>query len=236
VNTKTLIAIPSPRDLPKFEEATAKLPADKLFVKYMYEQPAYETIREFFLTHTEYTHLAILPDDLLVTPEHYYQLVDDIERYNFDVVCGVCNLDKSEEHNGMLNICIDHMPSISRNQHYRTYKWLMEGSPEHERLLLQNPPIIPVVFAGFPFQFFSRRTIEQFTFKDDRIPYTPDKLIGCCVDSMTSADLYDLGIPIQCDLRVRTIHMKIDDSQVEGRMVGIKQPNVSLIPYQEISA
>ena len=88
---RVLIAIPSPRDLPQFAEAVNKIPADKLFCKYMHEQQAYDTIRENFLTsaNEQYTHLAILPDDLIVTPYHWQQLVEDLHEYDFPVLCGV---------------------------------------------------------------------------------------------------------------------------------------------------
>ena len=135
--------------------------------------------------------------------------------------------DISPEHKGMLNVCIDHMQSISRYQPDRSYEWLVEGSELHHFLLTnKNPPIIQVIFAGFPFMFFRRDVIESFEFKDDRTPANPHKLVGCCIDVMTCADLYDLEIPIHCDLRVRMQHLKIDDSQIEGRMVGIKSPQV----------
>lgn len=223
---RVLIAIPSPRDLPQFAAAVDQIPTDKLFCKYMHEQQAYETIRASFLENEQYTHLAILPDDLIVTPYHWSQLLFDLHEYQFPVLCGVCNLDQSQEHKGMLNVCINHKPSISRDQSKRTYEWIIEGSDQHEKLMDKTPPIIKVMFAGFPFMFFERSVIEQFEFKDDRKPYNPLKNIGCCIDVMTCADLYDLDIPIHCDLRVRMQHLKIDDSRVEGRMVGIKNPLV----------
>lgn len=223
---KPLIAIPSPRDLAAFAEAVERLPADKLFVKYMPEKDAYDVIREFFLEHEEYTHLAILPDDLIVLPYHWAQLIFDLHEYQFPVLCGVCNLDISAEHKGMLNVCIDHKPALSRYQPERTYEWLVEGSEQHKKLMDLTPPIIKVDFAGFPFMFFERGVIELFEFKDDRKPYNPMKLVGCCIDVMACADLYDLDIPIHCDLRVRMQHLKLDDQRVEGRMVGVKQPVV----------
>ena len=226
---KILAAVPSPRDLAQFDAAFQKINVDKLIVKYMPEQEAYNIIRERFLKYTEYTHLAIVPDDLIVEPQHWDQLVADLKEYDYPVACGVCNLDNSPEHQGMLNICINHPPAISRVQTMRSYKWLFEGSEEHQQYLNKTPPIVKVNFAGFPCIIFARDVISLFVFKDDRKPYNP-KERGCCVDVMACADLADLDIPIHCDLRVRMTHLKIDDNQIEGKMVGIKEPKIEFIP------
>lgn len=223
---RILVAVPSPRDLKVFDDALAKLNVDKLIVKYYWEFQAYEIIQQQFLAHKEYTHLCLIADDLIVEQQHLNQLMFDIGVYDFPVVCGLCNLDQSPEHKGMLNVCIDHMPSIARNQNDRSYVWLVEGSEQHLELLAnKHPPIIKVLFAGFPCMVIARDVVEQFTFKDDRAPATPGKNIGCCVDVMTCADLHDLEIPIHCDLRVQMNHLKISDSAIEGRQVGIKNPH-----------
>ena len=229
---KPLIAIPSPRDLPEFAAAVDKLPADKLFVKYMREQQAYDVIRQYFLTHREYDYLAILPDDLIVTPYHWHQLMSDLHEFNFEVLCGLCNLDISQEHKGMLNVCVRHLPS--RSALTRSYDWLIEGGPEHQAYLdCMDPPIIQVAFAGFPFMFIRRDVVAQIEFKDDLI-WNPHKVSGCCVDVIFTADCHDLGIPIYCDLRCRMNHLKVDDNIVIGKMTGIKQPEVKFVPFASL--
>src|SRR6476620_1344884 len=75
-----LIINPSPRKIKLFE---AKL--NILNTKYdilreknnFNEVEAYNNCRDYFLSHTEYTHMAILPDDLLVDLKHVDKLVDD---------------------------------------------------------------------------------------------------------------------------------------------------------------
>lgn len=88
---RVLIGIPSPRDIPEFIEATVKIDDDKLWVKYYDEYTAYRYIRQFFLKHKEYTHLCLLPDDLIVKVEQYEKLRDNAE--GFHVLSGVFNSD-----------------------------------------------------------------------------------------------------------------------------------------------
>lgn len=189
----------------------------------MRENEAYSIIRENFLANETYTHLAILPDDLIVTQYHWHQLIEDIREYDFPVVCGLCNLDQSAEHKGMLNVCINHLPS--REAYLRTYEWIMEGSAEHKALLAKTPPIIKVKFAGFPFMFMRRDVVETVSFADD-YEWNHYKLMGCCVDVIFCLDCHEQDIPIYCDLRCQMIHLKIDDVRVEGKKVDILPKHV----------
>ena len=91
---KPLIFIPSVRDLPEVKEAVDKLPYDKLWVKYMKQGQAYVTGRNFFLSHPEYTHLVINPDDLIVTEEQIEQLLSDTQIF---VISGWCVHGKTYE-------------------------------------------------------------------------------------------------------------------------------------------
>src|SRR4249920_4150187 len=83
-----LIVNPSPRKI-KWFESKLKI----LNTKYdifrekdnLDEVNAYKECRDFFLEHTEYTHMAILPDDLLVDVKHVDRLVEDLEQFDYDV-------------------------------------------------------------------------------------------------------------------------------------------------------
>lgn len=90
---RVLIGIPSPRDIPEFIEATVKIDDDKLWVKYYDEYTAYKYIRQFFLKHKEYTHLCLLPDDLIVRVEQYEKLKEQVHLCSYPVFSGVFNSD-----------------------------------------------------------------------------------------------------------------------------------------------
>jgi len=94
-HTNILLFMPSPRDIPQVKRYWNDLPADKLIVKYTPQLEAYQIGREYFLSHPEYTHLAICPDDLEVTKEGFEILKKDIEMFHFPVVSGICGIDEN---------------------------------------------------------------------------------------------------------------------------------------------
>ena len=64
---KPLLVIFNPRSIPEFYKAIEKINGiSKLWIKYFPQDEAYNKAREFFLQ-SDYTHLMILPDDLIVT-------------------------------------------------------------------------------------------------------------------------------------------------------------------------
>lgn len=88
---RVLIGIPSPRDIPEFIDAMAWINDDKVWIKYYDEYTAYKYIRMFFLKHEEYTHLCIIPDDLIVKREQFNKLKEGIQDHF--IFSGVCNTD-----------------------------------------------------------------------------------------------------------------------------------------------
>lgn len=92
---RLLIFCPSPRDIPEFTDAINSISHDKLIVKYLsYLDGPYPQAREFFLKHKQYTHFAICPDDLIVTPQGVEQLIESAERRDF--IAGMCNVDLTD--------------------------------------------------------------------------------------------------------------------------------------------
>ena len=70
-----LLCCPSPRDIREVYEALRETGYDRLYAKYYPEKTAYNLLRDYFLDHTEYTHLVICPDDLIIKKEHIDSLV-----------------------------------------------------------------------------------------------------------------------------------------------------------------
>ena len=90
---KPLIFIPSPRNLPKFNECISKVKKyDKLWVKYWEQTQAYMIARDWFLNE-DYTHLVIFPDDMI----GYEAQIDTLLEHDLDVVSGWCNEDELEK-------------------------------------------------------------------------------------------------------------------------------------------
>lgn len=214
-----LIFIPSPRSIPEFEDATDKLNADKLWLKFYPEEEAYEVARHWFLAHEEFTHLAILPDDLLVSEQDLIHLKQDSEY--FDVINGWCRNtirltpwwtgEPEIEDQADTNISLRSLPPDPPIQgQYEDYQF---ESVESTLQLATVISIVPVLYAGFPFTFISRKIVEQVPFRRD----------GCCVDSCFALDLYEAGIKQYCDLRVRTVHMNRNPNEI---LVGKQQKEI----------
>ena len=224
---KLLIGVPSPRDIPQFLEATAKLPYDKFWAKYYTEYPAFQHIRNFFLEHTEYTHLAILCDDLIVTPEQAQSLCNLAEEYA--CIGGVCNVGRESIWDNCYNISLTHVTDPFRPN--RRYEFIT--IPEAQEIA-KTTPIVQTRFQGFPFTIIKREVIEKIDFKTDgfyneNIGMKPQT--GCCTDTVFCLETWHAGIPMHADLRVVMYH--IPNSRQLTNAVGQKEAHCYLEKWQE---
>jgi hypothetical protein len=208
-----IIFIPSPRDRPEFLEATAKINCDKLWIKYYNQDDAYRIAREWFLTNKQYTHLVILPDDLIVTQNDFDVLCEDAN--NFNVVSGWCRNTirliedwkgpPETEETADSNISINSLPpdppytSTYNRYHFTSIKEIQEK-------ISYGITFVRVKFSGFPLQFISRVVVEQVPFRTSE---------GCCVDSCFALDLASAGIKQFVNLLVRTTHIQTKNSELK---------------------
>lgn len=225
---RPLIAIPSPRDIDRVKNAIDLIHADKLWIKYYKpEIDAYVIMQREFLA-SEYTHLVIIPDDLVVGLEVWNKFMTDIEFFPNDIISGYCNLDRTFN-SGFTNIS---PKLVQRHRTGRTYTWFSMGGlwqeaadyrAEHPELHKDLPEyMIDVPFAGFPLFAIPREIVRKIRFTNDS-PSGYDPL-GCCVDVTFCYDAIKAGYRILCDIRLRTEHLKIDDNQVEHFKAGLVQP------------
>lgn len=213
---KPLIFIPSPRFIPEVVSAIHKLPDDKYWVKYYPQTEAYTIARDFFLDHN-YTHLCIIPDDLIVTLEDYSTVKND-SLYDFQVVSGACNVDTGD-YKDCLNVTLNELinPKSTPEEHY--HKWLKRDELERRDSRFD---FAKVKYSGFPLMFIRRDVVEQIPFRDYK---------GCCLDATFCADCEMLEIPIYVDLRVIMKHLKIDNVAVDESFgTGIKLQQIVFEP------
>ena len=77
---KILLGRGSPRsNIEAVEHWNQFLPCDKIIPRFVTEFKAYKMMRDYFLKHTEYTHLVLATDDIVVHPKHIDMLIDDLE-------------------------------------------------------------------------------------------------------------------------------------------------------------
>lgn len=225
---KLLVGVPSPRDIPEFLEATAKLPYDKFWAKYYTEYPAFTHIREFFLEHKEYSHLAILCDDLIVTPQQAEALMFLATEYGYPAIGGVCNVGRDEIWNNCYNVSLTHLTNPFRPE--RRYEFITIPEAEEQ---IKKCPIVQTRFQGFPFTIIRRDIVERFPFKTDgfyneEIGMKPET--GCCTDTVFCLETWQAGVPMWADLRIVMYHMP--NSRYLTNAVGQKEAHCYLEKWE----
>lgn len=220
---KPLVFIPSPRDIPEFLEAVDKINLDKYWVKYHRpEILAYQELRRFFLEHTEYTHLIILPDDLIVSADDVDRLIDHVKKNpELQIVSGFCNIDITDLKD-YANICIE----LVSDKRPRDYFW--KTFAELEKYCQENKNengLIKVKFSGFPLMIIARQVIEDIAFRNDSESGVSDD--GCCIDVTFCYDAHLKCYDIYVDPTLRLYHMKIADGRYQN-WIRDKQPYTKL--------
>jgi hypothetical protein len=209
---RPLIGIPSPRDIPDFADATSKLPADKLWIKYHGEREAYRVMRKMFLGAKKYTHLAILPDDLIATPHDYEILMKDIEEFDYPLIAGTCNL----LYNDPRYITCKKLPLSYMNS-------AMFLIPPEE--LFTGEPIKQVEFDGFAFTFIRRDIVKQIEFHSKLYSST-------AFDNAFAEECKIRGIPMRVDVRAKMLHLanRLGNGSHENMGFGLKS-TLKFEPY-----
>ena len=201
LNIKPLIFIPSARDLREFYDATNKLPYDKLWVKYYPQYEAYAVARWTFLNNpNNYTHLVILPDDLIVEQKQIEKLLEHPD----DIMSGWCmfGIKKTPDERKTLDsniseYCPDE-PAYSLT--YDKFKWLSIEAIEN--YIKTGKTIIPIVFCGFAPTIIPKKYVDFLPFRGSQ---------GCCIDTCISQDLKQSGIIHYADLTVKTVEIEATD-------------------------
>lgn len=209
IKCNPVIFIPSPRDIPEFIAATAIIRAPKLWIKYHPQADAYEGAREWFLGQPDFTHLVILPDDLIITQENFDDMKEILNNGNVDVLSGWCQNTIREDDS---DTCISYKlpPDPPRAGKYEDYGFISMKDVE------KTYGFIKILHSGFALTFISRKIVEKIPFRTD---------YGCCVDSCFSLDLHANQISQFCYLNVKTTHVKTSPDILQ---VGKKEKSVYL--------
>ena len=194
---KFLLCRGSPRsNIPDVEHFNKLLPCDRLMARYIPEYEAYKIMRNYFLTHTEYTHMLIATDDIVVTPEHINQLEKDLKTHDYPVLSGMMNVNQGDKINVNLSMRI-----AAKERQFRTYYWIHRDE-------LPKSDIFQVEFSGFPLMAIRRDVVEKFEFDADKV------LMGGRAENGASLDLVfcwrckENGIPIFADQRIDMRHLR----------------------------
>ena len=149
---RILLGRTSPRcNIPEVEEQS--LPCDVLRVCFYQEYHAYQEIQKYFLSY-DYDYLVLASDDIVVKAEHIERLLINLDQ--FDVLCGMMNVDEKDHPNGRLAIS-NKLPPLDM-----PYDWLTQ-----EQLPKAN--IFPVEFNGFCLMAIKRDIIKKYVFRADSV-------------------------------------------------------------------
>ncbi len=206
-----LLAVPSPRDIPQVLNEHPLLPCDIYVVKYKPEWDAYFEIREFFLAHKEYTHLAVACDDVVVKPFHIKKIVRDLEESDYEVISGMMNVEQDDL--VTMNITPkENVPDPVNDK--RQYNWYKKSEVE-------GKGIIEVGFSGFPLLVIRRNIVEIIPFDSDGGWNGLDNRSRGSLDVAFCYHCYEKGIKIMCDTDVVLLHLRREGIS----FVGKKHPN-----------
>jgi len=181
---------------------------DRLEVSnYLFEE-AHKIARDYFLEHKEYSHILIMAEDVVITPDHIKLILDDYEATHYPVICGVINIAFEKP---LLAINTRDLRGV-RVMHTRDYQMIGLLDVLSNRL---DYPFQKVFFNGKALMLVRREVMEKVTFS----PYTywvhprmrrklgamaPKK--GTMFDLKFALECADLGIPVYADLRLLLFH------------------------------
>lgn len=236
-----LIMNPSPRAIKQFESSLKKINElyDVYRIKFNFnEKQAYEKGRQFFLSHPEYTHMAILPDDLIVDAEDIDILIKDLEQKDYPVISGICNfsLESKKFFNTMCLIAEDKYMAYDEFMLTAKYQYdfLMKRS-EFENKRDKGINIERVLFSGFPFSIIRRDVLEKIGFTPVEPQFKSRVIDGMGIDCVFYNNCLRMNIPCYVDYRLEALHLKeiqiCNDTTFIIRFRVFANVNTNITPY-----
>lgn len=233
---KLLISIPKVRKIQEFDDAVNECLAeyDKVFINYYPSYIARHLIKEYFMKHEEYTHLAICPDDMIPNKQAIEILMNDLAKNDYPVLCGRSHLNNSEEGRKIVTVSLQlSRPELKNGTHH--YNFLEEDTTLFRKLLSENQPI-RVKHMGDPFPIIRRDIVEKLSFDNDHKYNNVAEQDGCCEDIVMCLELDKLLIPINCDLRAWFKHLKINDEESRKNLLIDREiANIQYVKARTIS-
>lgn len=216
---KMLICIPKVRQIEEFDNAVNDClqEFDKVFINYYPSYVARHLIKEYFMKYEEYTHLAILPDDMVPNKTAIDILLNDLSINNYPFLCGRSHLNDTEEGRKIVTVSLQlSRPELKNGTHH--YDFLEEDTPLFSKLLAEPQPI-KIKHMGDPFPIIRRDVAAQLSFDNDHKYNNTLEDDGCCEDIVMCLEMDRLRMPIFCDLRAWFKHLKISDEDSKNNLL-----------------
>jgi len=169
---------------------------DHLIVKHYPLSEALNLARNFFLKHSEYTHLLIWAEDVIANTEHAKLLEEDYETYKYKVISGYSTISFTDEH---INIT---QKDLSKEYIYTREQYNLFRMSQVIYQTIEYP-IIKVFFQGHSLSLIERSVVEKIPFRHYKIVND----MGVMQDLQFAIDLHKNNIPQYVDLRVYVPHL-----------------------------
>lgn len=217
-------------DLKEVKDGLNSIHADKLQVSYFPYPYPHRLIEYLFKKNKEYTHLIMIPNDLVYDDSNFQKTKEVVEKYDYPVITGLCNVDLKENKDKM-NVCLKlpGLPYINRR-----YRWLVES--QRLELLSRNQRLINVMFAGYPAICIRRDILDKVRLnifpEDKKVDELPiwESRGGFANDLIFCHNLKDANIPIICDLENKMLHFRYEGKS----QIGVKPEKVKFIRKGEL--
>lgn len=205
-NVNLLLFRGSPRsNIENVEIWNAKLPCDKLIIRFVSEYKAYKKAREFFMEHEEYTHLVIATDDIVVLPKHIELLQMKLENRDYPVYSGMMNVNQNDVEDR--NICYK---IGMKDRALRKYEWIKKSDI--------NQRYLDVEFAGFGLTAIRRDIVTGYpVFAADKVfqGFPPHR--GASLDFVFCWYCKENGIPVIVDTKIDMKHLRKSGTHRVGK-------------------
>jgi len=202
---KLLIAIPSPRDIPEFERAVEDIPHDKIWIKYVtYDDipNPYQRFVNYFKRHKEYSHLAILPDDLIPTPDVIERLVNHAKD-GLRCVTGYSNMDMNDM--DRYPICYN---DVTPQRQGRDYQFLTKETLPDD--------LFQARWQGTSFMILDRDLVNRLEWIGDMVDGANPGMGIQAFDVGICYQLNKMNIPIWVDPKCWMLHMRYGGEKKTG--------------------
>lgn len=224
-----LIAIPSPRNIPKAKAAldTIDENVDRLWVKFYKEDKAYAIMQSYFAMHQEYTHLVLCPDDLMVYTQHFEALADTVRSDPdlYQVLGGICNFDIVSGNEYRMCVTIT-FPPCNPRRHLTGHGYTFMNLNDRHKPTPKG--VQRVSFNGFPCMFIARSVLERLTLRTDWEFNLQFRLPGSSVDTVFCWEAYQNKIDLYADFDVRMLHLRGWEDPCMKVLTGIEEPRLYL--------
>jgi hypothetical protein len=176
---------------------------DKLILDGYPHDEAHRIVKDYFLKHSEYTHLLIYGEDALFTPDHVKLLIEDAKEHDFQVVSGWTNINFKMSLSNVGMADLRKIPIVD----YRQYKFIDIIDLINYK---NNDIFIKCFYVGLPLTLIRRDVVEKVTFE----PYTIKNVrigkvyykMGIMHDVRFAIDCANNNIPIYIDKRLFGLH------------------------------